>query len=356
MKKIILFLLLSSLFSCATREERAQKNLHLAWNDYFDRSLDQTASVEVLVATNRKPKNESFTCDDGQFSVNLDRVKRFGRCKINVSKNHVVGEINMTQNGLKILSANSLPEKDLIAEIKKSERKPLVFVHGFNVRYQEAVLRAAQIAYDLKYQGPVVLFTWPAGAADGILKEKMMNETYASNSANAQGSIEDFKKFLLLLQENDIKINLMVHSMGHQLALPALKSLAELNPKKPLIDQLILNAPDFDVTEFRSFTAQLKKISDRTTLYCSENDKAMFVSKAFNSSGERLGSCVFINEIDVINVGLIDDPTLGLGHGYYSSRAVLGDVTQLLFGIDASKRSFIAKSDPYNRYKYFLRK
>ncbi len=362
-KHTIFFLAIIFLSSCATHEERVRKNLQLAWQDYFEKDFSQTKPVEVLVVTNRKPKSESFTCDNTQFGVALDQNLRFGVCKINVPKNHVVGEIGLDsddQNSssqilFKVLGSNSLQEKDLISEIKKSQRTPLIFVHGFNVRYQEAVLRAAQIAYDLKYQGPVILFTWPAGAPDGFVKEKLMNETYANNNANARASIEAFKNFLLSLQKNDIKINLLVHSMGHQVALPALKKLAESNPKKPLIDQLILNAPDFAIPEFRAISANIKKISDRTTLYCSEHDKAMLASKTFNG-GERLGACAFIGEVDVINVGLTDDPTLGLGHGYYSSRAVLGDVVQVLLGIDVSKRTFIAKSDSYSRDKYFLRK
>ncbi|MBU6141120.1 MAG: alpha/beta hydrolase [Proteobacteria bacterium] len=362
-KNILFFLSLILLSSCANHEERVRKNLQTAWQDYFEKDFTQTKPVEVLVVTNRKPKNESFTCDNTQFGVALDQNLRFGVCKINVPKNHVVGEIGVSsdegnsspQTLFKVLGANSLLEKDFFSEIKKSQRTPLVFVHGFNVRYQEAVLRAAQIAYDLKYQGPVILFTWPAGAPEGFVKEKLMSETYANNNANARASIEVFKNFLISLQKNDIKVNLIVHSMGHQVVLPALKIMAESNPKKPSIDQLILNAPDFAIPEFRTISANIKKISDRTTLYCSENDKAMTASKAFNGN-ERLGACAFIKEIDVVNVGSTDDPTLGLGHGYYSSRAVLGDVVQVLLGIDVNKRSFIAKSDSYSRDKHFLRK
>ena len=61
-----------------------------------------------------------------------------------------------------------------MSAIKKMGRTPLVFVHGFNVRYQEAVLRAAQINYDLKYQGPIILFSWPAGAGDGFFDDKFL--------------------------------------------------------------------------------------------------------------------------------------------------------------------------------------
>ena len=35
----------------------------------------------------------------------------------------------------------------------------LVFIHGFNVRFEEALQRAGQLAYDLKFQGKVVLLS-----------------------------------------------------------------------------------------------------------------------------------------------------------------------------------------------------
>jgi len=135
------------------------------------------------------------------------------------------------------------------------------------------------------------------------------------------------------LQKNNIKINLMVHSMGHQVVLPALKQLGDLNPSQPLVNELILNAPDFNAADFKNLVKDIKKTSNRITLYCSYNDKAMFASKTFNDN-ERLGACTFLPDIDSINVSLVDDKTLGLGHSYYSSRVILTDVFQTLLGIE----------------------
>jgi hypothetical protein len=38
----------------------------------------------------------------------------------------------------------------------------LVFLHGFNVTFEQAARRAGQIAYDLAFGGVVVLFSWPS--------------------------------------------------------------------------------------------------------------------------------------------------------------------------------------------------
>ena len=42
-------------------------------------------------------------------------------------------------------------------------RRVLVFVHGFNTRFEEAVYRFAQIVHDARVQVAPVLFTWPSG-------------------------------------------------------------------------------------------------------------------------------------------------------------------------------------------------
>ena len=38
---------------------------------------------------------------------------------------------------------------------------PVVFVHGFNVNFEDAVYRTAQITYDLQFDGAPFLFSWP---------------------------------------------------------------------------------------------------------------------------------------------------------------------------------------------------
>src|SRR5215469_9046686 len=51
----------------------------------------------------------------------------------------------------------------LSAEAKQMRRsKVLVFVHGFNNRFDEAVYRLAQIAHDSKAPAIPVLFSWPS--------------------------------------------------------------------------------------------------------------------------------------------------------------------------------------------------
>ena len=122
-----------------------------------------------------------------------------------------------------------------------------------------------------------------------------------------------------------------------------------------LINELFLNAPDYEAQGFKSIVSNIKKITNHITIYCSTNDKAMIASKIFNKN-DRLGACANIDEIDVINVSGIDDSSMGLGHGYYSSRSIIGDMFLTLIGIDVKQRLFIVKSSKLQSEKYILRK
>jgi esterase/lipase superfamily enzyme len=52
-----------------------------------------------------------------------------------------------------------------LAAIDVDERDALIFVHGYNVSFQEAALRAAQIGFDLSVKGAMAFFSWPSQGA-----------------------------------------------------------------------------------------------------------------------------------------------------------------------------------------------
>lgn len=386
----ILIVMLSTLASCAHKEVEPeitqvtppvlveapsinidltlQEKLKDVWKEYFVEEFNDSRAINVLVFTNRKLTGKGFGCSDQSFSVETDTNFRLGACRVNVPRNHSTGDLKFSEDQresshdyFKILGAKELNLATVVDYLKQAKRSPLIFVHGFNVKHQEAVLRASQIAYDLKYQGPVILFSWPAGAGSSFLDNKLINRTYEANLKNAQNSIATFKHFVSKLIENKVVPNIVVHSMGHQVVLPALFDLGKTGvlqagnttPQMPL-GEVILNAPDFDSELFVKNIEMIKNLSRRVTLYCSYNDKAMYASETLNSS-KRLGGCTYMEGVDSINVSLLDNSTLGLNHGYYASRPILTDVFQVLLGIEADRRVFIRKSDPNSTEKYYLR-
>jgi len=343
-----------------------QEKLQGVWKQYFVEEFSDTRSVNVMVVTSRQFKGKGFGCTDDYFGTTMDANFRVGVCRVNVPRNHGTGSLNFTKDhressndNFKILGQKELNLSTLIDYLKNAKRSPLLFVHGFNVKHEEAVLRASQITYDLKYQGPVILFSWPAGAGDSFLDDKLIQRTYSANLKTAQNSVGLFKLFVSKLFENKIIPNIVVHSMGNKVVLPALFALGkdgqmQSNSNGMPLGEIILNAPDFDADLFVKNIEVIKKLSRRVTLYCSYNDKAMFASETLNSS-KRLGGCTYMEDVDSINVSLIDNSTFSLNHGYYASRPILTDVFQVLLGIEADRRLFIKKSDPNSTEKYYLR-
>lgn len=48
------------------------------------------------------------------------------------------------------------------ADRMKVREHPTIFIHGFNTKFEDAVLRAAQIGYDLGIGQRIGLFSWPS--------------------------------------------------------------------------------------------------------------------------------------------------------------------------------------------------
>lgn len=340
------------------------ETLRQSLNGMLSVPFDDTLAVDVLYATNRDLKGDPAECGDSGFSVDLSTVVSYGVCQLNVPKRHPVGGFEVAPNPrsdthqyFRTLSHETLDAEGVAERLRRQAgRDALVFVHGFNVRFQEAVLRAAQIGYDLKYQGPIVLFTWPAGASEGLLESALINRTYDLNRGNAARSVDAAADFFRLVSSTGTMFHVMVHSMGHQVVLPALAKAAK-DWERPRIGELILNAPDFQLKEFQRLIKGLKRAAERITVYCSYNDNAIAASETYNKN-RRLGACERVPGVDVVNVGEIDAPAMGiggLGHGYYASRPILTDIDQVLLGIDASRRLFIRRSEPNSTEDYYLR-
>ena len=230
MKNLVLAILFLNLVACSHAETvttvapnsaeppveildlKWREELKKIWNSYFTNDYSDTNTLDVFYVTNRALRGVQAGCTDEQFGISPDATAtRAGICRINVPRNHVTGELKFTKDlrqssseYFKFIGHKASTETDLIAILKKSRRIPLVFVHGFNVKFQDAVLRSAQLAYDLKYQGPIVLFSWPAGAGDGFIDDKLVNVTYRNNKKSAESSIQIFKKFLIDLQNENL--------------------------------------------------------------------------------------------------------------------------------------------------------
>jgi esterase/lipase superfamily enzyme len=160
----------------------------------------------------------------------------------------------------------------------------LIFVHGFNSSYEEAVMRFAQISRDTGVGAAPVLFTWPSkGSVFGYLYDRES----ANFSRRALASIiEDAAK-----DPRVGEITLMAHSMGSWLTMEALQQVAIRDGKLPdKLRNVVLASPDLDVDVFREQLDEIGPEQARITIFTSQDDRALLVSRRLAGGVQRLGS------------------------------------------------------------------
>ncbi len=210
-------------------------------------------------------------------------------------------------------------------------RDVLVFVHGFNVSFDDAVTRAAQLSLDIPFNGAVVAYCWPSQG--GI-------NSYDEDEAINHESVKPFTDFLVNLRSSiptDARIHLVVHSMGNQLVLKSLRNLSAAGGGETsqhrsvrLISNLVLCAPDVGLSDFEAWMPSVIPQCERVTLYANSSDTALIASKSLHAE-PRAGDARFmpiIDGVETIDCSRIDMSFMG--HSYYGSNP---DVLTDLFAI-----------------------
>ena len=117
-------------------------------------------------------------------------------------------------------------------------RNILVFVHGFNTSFEDAAVRAAQVAADLNFDGSVVLFSWPSAAS----VTSYVRDQQAARNAGFH-LLRLLRGLLVAAQPDHIELLGQLHGIGDHrqgaVTRPAADSL-------PRFDQVVFAAPDLD--------------------------------------------------------------------------------------------------------------
>jgi esterase/lipase superfamily enzyme len=206
------------------------------------------------------------------------------------------------------------------------ERDIIVFVHGYNVSFEMAALRAAQIGFDLGFPGAMAFYSWPSQAT-------LIG--YAADAAAIEASTPHIVRFLrgLASESGASGIHLIAHSMGNRGVLRAVERIAlEASGAAPVrFRQVILAAPDVDRDTFAECMRINCDLAERTTTYVSSRDSALMASHKlhqFPRAGLTPPVCV-VRGVDTIDVADVDLSLLG--HGYVAEvRAVLQDIHALV--------------------------
>jgi esterase/lipase superfamily enzyme len=166
---------------------------------------------------------------------------------------------------------------------KAKPRRVLVFVHGFNNRFEDAVYRFAQIVHDSRVEAAPVLFTWPS-------RGQIFAYGYDRESSNfSRDALEAVLAALVRNKQVD-EIAILAHSMGNWVTLEALRQMAIRQGHIPAkINTVMLAAPDVDVDVFRTQIEAIGKPRPDFTVFVSRDDKALAVSRRVWGSTARLG-------------------------------------------------------------------
>ncbi|TAY50312.1 alpha/beta hydrolase [Rhizobium leguminosarum] len=162
-------------------------------------------------------------------------------------------------------------------------RRVLVFVHGFNNRYEDAVYRFAQIVHDSHADVAPVVFTWPS-------RGSIFDYNYDKESTNY--SRDALEELLTRTAANPAvsDVTIMAHSMGTWLTVEALRQMAIRNGHVAAkINNVILASPDLDVDVFGRQFASLGKERPHFTIFVSQDDRALALSRRISGNVDRLG-------------------------------------------------------------------
>ncbi len=235
----------------------------------------------VMFSGERRPKGVAFA--DIAVSIPPDSVRQIGEVQwpATLPGNPATDFVT--------LKAQEIPESRAVALFhsalaKTPKRRVLVFVHGFNNRFQDAVYRFAQIIHDSRAPVVPVLFTWPSRAS--IL-------AYGYDRESTNYSRDALEKVLqTLAQDPEVgEISVLAHSMGNWLTLESLRQMAIRNRViAPKIKNVMLAAPDVDVDVFRTQIEDVGAVHPNFTLFVSQDDRALAVSRRIWGSTARLGA------------------------------------------------------------------
>ena len=174
--------------------------------------------------------------------------------------------------------------------VKRSPKKHvLVFVHGFNNKFEDAVYRFAQIVHDSGTDAVPVLFTWPSRGS--VL-------AYGYDRESSTYSRDQLESVLRQLAADPAvgEVSVLAHSMGNWLLLESLRQMAIRDGRiSPKIKNVLLAAPDVDVDVARTQIADMGPDKPAFALFVSRTDKALALSADLHGAPDRLGS---INPLD----------------------------------------------------------
>jgi esterase/lipase superfamily enzyme len=275
----------------------------------------------------------------------------YGTCQVSIPRTHMPGEretpfiasipfvsrwahwFEDPKKHIVLLDVGRLGVNDYFRHVTQRigaspEKSAFVFVHGFNVSFKDACRQTAQVAWDIGFTGAPLLFSWPSDGATA---------NYVADQEEMSDAVDQLEAFLwrVAKQTGARRVHLIAHSLGSRGLVAALKRMSETrNNPGQVFDQIVMAAADIRVHSFQQERAALAKLAKGTTLYISDNDRALLLSHTLHPKHPRVGEVgnpiVLYSGIDTIDASPVSFSLLGINHSYWSDKIqVLSDLAEL---------------------------
>ncbi len=229
-----------------------------------------------------------------------------------------------------VLSIQDLNRTDFVARsiatlTQGGVKQALVFIHGFCVKFDDAARRTAQLAYDLRFKGLSMFYSWPSMG-------ELSREAYHVDEDRIIWTRPRLLEFLRLVttELGFEAVHVIAHSMGNRALTDILRELLTNLPENAAsLRQVIFAAPDVNAETFQDLAATFAASTERCTLYASSEDRALKYSKSIHKSaraGDSGAYLLLMKGVDTIDSTAVR--TDFIGHSYY------GDNTSIITDLD----------------------
>lgn len=308
---------------------------------------DGYATVRVFYGTNRSRTGDAkpatfYGGDRGELEV--------GHLDVTIPETHKYGELeaesrwsmltmNLGEEARKkryvlLVDVTPLDSDDFHSRLRQHigaapSKDVFVFVHGYNSSFEDAARRAAQLAYDLDFDGTPMMYSWPSRASAAA---------YTVDEAVVRIGGQKMSRFLenVVAESGAERIHLIAHSMGNRAVIEALLAFnARRGPSAPQtpFDQIVFTAPDVDRDYFFEVFDTISKMASRVTLYASDNDVALQSSKILHGApraGQAGAGMITRQGLDSIDMSALEADMLG--HTYFAiNQGAIHDLFRLFW-------------------------
>lgn len=210
--------------------------------------------------------------------------------------------------------------QSFLNECLNDEYDCVFYIHGYGKTFKQSIDQAVEIRN--RYSNvSVITFSWPSKEQDGIVnireKYKAVQEVAKASENALKELLNDLREAIKRLDNPQISINLLIHSLGNYLFENLIRRNANFD--LTMFDNIIHNQADVNIT---THVEWVEKVNPKKKVYITGNkgDVVLMTSQILNTSkdDDRLGDSIHVHTANTdraANAIYIDfDKAKGIGY------------------------------------------